>query len=152
MKYEDQLGGLTKAEVMSDGRQFCCGALPPNHTERCIHSASMKRAEKVAVKQVMPTDSKARKAFALYEGLFKYFPDALAAVAKHSYDSNEKHNPGEPLHWSRSKSADHEDCILRHTLDKVRSKFDPSDGSRHSTARAWRALASLQLELEADSK
>jgi hypothetical protein len=29
-----------------------------------------------------------------------YFPDALAAVAQISYQGNQKHNPGEPLHWA----------------------------------------------------
>lgn len=51
----------------------------------------------------------------------------------------------EPLHWSRGKSDDHQDTLLRHLLD---SGTVDEDGHRHSTKAAWRALAILQLELE----
>ncbi len=53
-----------------------------------------------------------RKEAAVSRGLFAYFPDALALVARHSVRANEKHNPGEPVHWNRGKSNDHADCIL----------------------------------------
>jgi hypothetical protein len=89
--------------------------------------------------------SKERKEVPLYHGLFAYFPDALAAVARHSHRSNEKHNPGEALHWSREKSSDHRDCIARHLAGV--GGFD--EGQRHSIGLAWRALANLQLEIEA---
>ena len=78
-------------------------------------------------------------------GLLDYFPLALAAVAELSRVANEQHNPGEPMHWSREKSADHADCIIRHLID--RGRID-SDGCRHSVKVAWRALALAQLELE----
>ena len=68
-------------------------------------------------------------------------------MAEVSYVGNEKHNPGEPLHWSRDKSADHADAMLRHFKD--RGKVDPENGCRHSAEMAWRALAILQEELEA---
>lgn len=80
-------------------------------------------------------------------GLLDYFPAALAAVAAHSMAGNAKHNPGQPLHWARDKSLDHADCITRHLVE--RGGFDP-DGTRHSAALAWRALALLQTELEAE--
>lgn len=51
------------------------------------------------------------------QGLLKYFPDALFEVARLSKTANDKHNPGEPLHWSKDKSADHADCIVRHLAD-----------------------------------
>jgi len=86
-----------------------------------------------------------RKEVPMYLGLFAYFPDALAAVARHSHRSNEKHNPGEPLHWSREKSSDHRDCIARH----LAGVGGLDDGQRHSVGLAWRALANLQLEIEA---
>jgi hypothetical protein len=53
----------------------------------------------------------------MFRGALMYFPAALAALAKHSYDSNEKHNPGEPMHHARGKSMDHSDCIMRHLVD-----------------------------------
>lgn len=94
----------------------------------------------------LPTDAKERKATPLYSGLVKYFPDALAAVAQLSQIANEQHNPGTPVHWDRSKSTDELDCLLRHLFEA--GTID-SDGVRHSTKVAWRALANLQKELEA---
>jgi hypothetical protein len=78
-------------------------------------------------------------------GVLDYFPDAIAAVAEVSRVGNEQHNPGQPLHWDRSKSTDHADCIARHLLE--RGTVDV-DGMRHSAKLAWRALALLQVELE----
>jgi len=92
-------------------------------------------------------DSEARKRMPMATGLLDYFPDALAAVAEVSFAGNEKHNPGEPVHWTRGKSNDHANCIMRHLVD--RGGFG-SDKIRHSAALAWRALALLQEELEAE--
>ena len=97
-------------------------------------------------KTTLPTDSAARKAVPLCSGVLDYFPAALAEVAKVSHAGNEKHNPGQPLHWARGKSSDHADCILRHLAE--RGGFDGT--MRHSAALAWRALALLQEELEAE--
>lgn len=95
----------------------------------------------------LPVASAARKATPMCTGLLDYFPAALAAVAAHSKAGNDKHNPGEPLHHARGKSMDHADCIIRHLAS--RGTIDP-DGTRHSAALAWRALALLQEELEAE--
>lgn len=78
-------------------------------------------------------------------GLADYFPDALAYVSHVSFLGNEKHNPGEPLHWARGKSMDHADCIMRHHQE--RGTLDP-EGTRHTGQLAWRAMALLQEELE----
>lgn len=99
----------------------------------------------------LPEDAKSRKEYPLYSGLFVYFPDALAEVAHVSWIGNEQHNPGQPLHWDRSKSTDEPDALLRHVADSVTSQFD-SDGVRHSAKAAWRALARLQKEIEADQQ
>ena len=82
-----------------------------------------------------------------------YFPDALLAVSEHSRRANEKHNPGEPLHWSKEKSRDHADCIARHLVDigPDWNAQDPELGSFHATALAWRALALLQTVLEREA-
>lgn len=93
-----------------------------------------------------PSDSAARKATPLTTGCLDYFPDALQAVARLSYKANEKHNPGEPMHWSRNKSTDHVDCLGRHLL--TRDEIDPETGELHAVAVAWRALAYLQTLLE----
>lgn len=97
---------------------------------------------------ILPTDPKARKKVPLWSGLVKYFPDALAAVAAVSYQGNEQHNPGKPLHWDRSKSMDQQDTLLRHMWE---SGTVDVDGHLHSAKVAWRALAMLQLELETNA-
>ena len=96
---------------------------------------------------ILPDDSEERKNLPMARGLLDYFPGALAAVAEVSHIGNQKHNPGEEIHWSRGKSTDHADCIVRHLID--RGKRD-SQGIRHSAYAAWRALALLQEELEAE--
>ena len=101
---------------------------------------------------VLPTDSAARKQIPLYSGLMKYFPRALAAVAHVSYVGNEKHNPGQPLHWARGKSTDQEDCIMRHLMDHMCDPIDHEDGTHHAAKLAWRALALLELTLEDEKK
>jgi len=95
----------------------------------------------------LPTDAKTRKNLPIARGVLDYFPDAIAAVADVSRIGNEQHNPGEPMHWAKEKSTDHADCIARHLID--RGKRD-ADGTRHSAKLAWRALALLQIELDAE--
>ncbi len=86
-----------------------------------------------------------RKQRPLATGVLDYFPDALLEVAYVSYVGNEQHNPGQHLHWDRSKSHDEADACMRHLAE--RGTFD-SDGTRHSAKAAWRALANLQKEIE----
>lgn len=88
-----------------------------------------------------------RKERPVYSGVLRYFPLALLEVAYCSYRGNEQHNPGEPLRWDRSKSTDEADALVRHLLDA--GTFD-TDGVRHSAKVAWRALALLEKELEAE--
>ena len=95
---------------------------------------------------VLPTDSDERKTIPIFSGVLNYFPLAIAAVARVSKRGNDKHNPGEPMHWARGKSMDHTDCIARHLLDV--ETIDPKSGEyEDAQALAWRALAKLQ-ELE----
>lgn len=94
---------------------------------------------------ILPTDAQERKKIPIITGVLDYFPLAIAEIAKCSLNSNEQHNPGQELHWDRTKSTDHVDCIGRHLID--RGKFD-TDGQRHTAKLAWRALAMLQIELE----
>ena len=93
----------------------------------------------------LPTDAKARKDVPIFSGVIKYFPDAIAAVAELSRIGNEQHNPGKPLHWDRSKSGDECDALMRHLVE---AGTVDTDGQRHSTKVAWRALANLQKEIE----
>lgn len=95
----------------------------------------------------LPEDDQSRADFPLADGLLDYFPNALAEVARISKLAGDKHHPGEPIHWERGKSMDHRNKIMRHLIDS--GKKD-KDGNRHSGALAWRALALLQEELEAE--
>ena len=93
----------------------------------------------------LPSNPQERKGLPIGTGVLDYFPDALAAIAKVSKIGNDQHNPGQPLHWDRSKSTDESDAMIRHYLE--RGTID-SDGARHSAKMAWRALAFLQKEIE----
>lgn len=93
----------------------------------------------------LSTDSAARKDVPLASGCLDYFPDALAAVAQLSKVGNDKHNPGQPLHWSRGKSTDHADCIMRHLAERG---IVDTDGLLHDVKVAWRALALCQEAIE----
>jgi hypothetical protein len=95
----------------------------------------------------LPTDAKARKATPIATGVLDYFPRALAEVARVSLKGNEQHHAGEPLHWDKSKSTDEADALIRHFME--RGKID-IDGMRHSAKAAWRSLALLERELDAE--
>lgn len=94
-----------------------------------------------------PTDAAARKALPLFSGCLAYFPDALLEVAAVSKVGNDQHNPGQPLHWAKEKSRDEADALARHLIDHGTRD---TDGVRHSAKVAWRALALLQREIEAE--
>lgn len=91
---------------------------------------------------MLPTDSKLRKEAPMFSGVLDYFPDAVFCVARLSFLGNEKHNPGEPLHWAKEKSGDEPDCVMRHLADH--GVIDPDDGALHEVKLAWRGLANLQ--------
>lgn len=97
----------------------------------------------------LPATAQERKRYPVASGVLDYFPDALVAIANISYVGNKQHNPGKPLHWDRSKSADEDDTLIRHFLE--RGTLDV-DGVRHSAKLAWRALALLQKEIERETR
>lgn len=76
----------------------------------------------------------------------EYFPDALVAVSRVAKAGNDKHNPGEPLHWAREKSSDHLNCAVRHLMTP--DSLDPDTGGIELANAAWRVLAALQLREE----
>ena len=95
--------------------------------------------------------SRRRKLQPVFDGFVMYFRRAMAAVAEFSRINNEKHNPGEPLHWSKHKSTDHANCIGRHLAD-IGPNWDAIDeesGRMHAEALAWRSNALLEMVLEA---
>lgn len=149
-KYRIDFDGMVK-----DGNyheEICVVAWPRKAKEP---AAAMDLAAQVAVlagvpvppkSMVLPAGNEERKGMPITTGVLDYFPLAIAEVAKCSYASNQQHNPGQPMHWARDKSTDHANCMARHLID--RGSID-DDGTRHSAKLAWRALANLQLELEA---
>jgi hypothetical protein len=94
-------------------------------------------------------DAATRKSIPIATGFIDYFPNAIIAVAELSRVGNDQHNPGKPLHWDRTKSQDEADSLMRHFLE--RGTID-TDGVRHSTKVAWRALAALEKEIENERK
>lgn len=101
----------------------------------------------------LPTNSSERKNFPLFRGLLRYFPAALAGVAKISKLGNDKHNPGEDMHHARGKSPDHGDCVIRHlvdtedllaALDRGDTKATHQDVLNEVSQMAWRVLALSQ--------
>lgn len=103
----------------------------------------------------MSTDSATRKRMPVASGVAGYFPDALLVIAFISQVGNDKHNPGEPLHWAKDKSSDEKDAELRHMLDALRG--DPPDPGLeelgalgHLGSKAWRALGDLQRACDAE--
>lgn len=103
--------------------------------------------EDAAPVMMLTSDTVERKATPLATGFLDYFPLAIAAAARLSKFGNDKHNPGQPMHWSRGNSRDHADCIAKHLLD--RGTLDPDSNMSHSVALFWRAAALLEEEEEA---
>ncbi len=95
----------------------------------------------------LPTNGAERKNFPIASGVLDYFPDALVALAEISKKGNDQHNPGTSLRWDRSKSKDESDTCIRHFLQRGTTDVD---GMRHTAKAAWRLLAILQKEIEAE--
>jgi hypothetical protein len=118
----------------------------PKAFDACMDRVSREK-RKFAGGMLLPDDPEVRKRIPIGTGVLDYFPLAIAYLAWISWKGNQQHNPGLPLHWARGKSADHADCIPRHLID--RGTLD-ADGTKHTGKLAWRALALLQEELEAE--
>lgn len=102
--------------------------------------------EQLKGKPSLNSDAETRKGLPVYSGVLKYFPNAILAIAEASRVGNDQHNPYTELHWDRSKSGDELDALVRHLME---AGTVDTDGIRHSTKVAWRALANLEKELEA---
>lgn len=96
----------------------------------------------------MSLDSAERKGVPIFSGVIRYFPAALVAAAKVSKYGNDKHNPGQPLHWARAKSSDHADCIARHLIDMDERGGYDENGIPQVAYIVWRAMALAQIWLE----
>lgn len=96
---------------------------------------------------LLPTGAAERKALPIATGVIDYFPNALAAIAEVSRIGNDQHNPGEPLGWAHHKSTDHDDCAIRHFVERGTKD---TDGGRHTAKAAWRIMARLEMEILAE--
>jgi hypothetical protein len=136
-------------ESQTDLKCGYCGTFFTSISSLAAHLKSCAMQVEPMRAATLPSDAKERKSYPIASGVLDYFPDAIAAIAHVSWVGNEQHNPGEPLHWARGKSMDQDDTLIRHFME--RGKLD-TDGLRHTAKMAWRALALLQLEIEAESK
>lgn len=101
---------------------------------------------------LLTTDSKARKQLQLWTFLMEYFPRTFLSVVEAARKGNEQHNPGEPLHWSREKSADQMNAAFNHLFDYgTGSKID-TDGARHLAKAIWRLSAQNELDEEREAE
>lgn len=110
------------------------------------------KPEPKAYTHTLPVDSAARKEFPIYDGVFRYFPAALALTAYVSKHGNNKHNPGTAMHHDRTKSGDHANCIGRHLMD-LEADYGKGVGyDEHGIPQVgyivWRAMALAQEWLE----
>lgn len=123
--------------VIKNGYQYCeCRSV-------CVAVFPEKKTS-----MTLPTDSNERKNIPIVSGCIKYFPAALAGVARISKLGNDKHNPGEPMHHARGKSTDHADCVVRHLIDVQDLLAADNSNSEQVLLEVsqlcWRALALSQ--------
>lgn len=97
----------------------------------------------------LPNDRDARNALPVWDGCMVYFPDCWAEISKVSVLGNKQHGLGTKLHFARDVSTDHANKIMRHMLDHAAGNTFDSDGTYHLAKAAWRALAALQVAIEA---
>lgn len=100
----------------------------------------------------LPTEYNERKKWQLWTFLTKYFPDAFLAVVDVAIKGNDQHNPGQPMHWAREKSADQMNTALRHMWDHEQGETKDIDGAYHLAKAIWRLSAELQLLIERENE
>jgi hypothetical protein len=95
---------------------------------------------------ILPINPSERKAVPIYSGVLAYFPKTIVALARLSLAGGIQHyGPDAPLHWNREVSKDHQDCMIRHTMQ---SGTEDTDGILHDVKAAWRALAQCEVVLD----
>lgn len=145
-------GGLCDRCHFNDGTDLPRPKSFESEGAKEIQAIAHDLAQKYLTHTTLPVDSALRKGIPLHRGLFRYFPAALAEVAKVSKIGNDKHNPGEEMHHARGKSTDEADCILRHLID-VEEDFGQGVGRDEQGVPqvayiCWRALSFAQKWLE----
>ena len=135
------------------GCAMCKGSFKANQADTCQCGAPARLKDSIGRQLTLSTDSNARKNYPIFRGCLRYFPAALAGVAKTSKLGNDKHNPGEEMHHARDKSPDQGDCILRHLIDvedllaafNRGEKVTSEEILNEVNQMTWRALAFSQL-------
>jgi hypothetical protein len=100
---------------------------------------------------MLPDNRDERNALPVWDGCIAYFPDCWAEIAKVSVQGNKQHGLGAKLHFARDISTDHANKVMRHMLDHAAGNVMDSDGTYHLAKAAWRALAALQVAIEAQT-
>jgi hypothetical protein len=89
----------------------------------------------------------------VHQGLNKYFPRALKAVAAISHYGFAKYKAWGGWVTVENGEDRYENAVARHTLDRaIDGPIDPESKHPHRAHRAWNALATLELELLAAEK
>jgi hypothetical protein len=137
---------LSDAILLAFGREHDGAFWSDIHSQLESGTYHFTEAESAGRAAGLPEDSAKRKEYPIYSGLITYFGDALAAVAKLSYEGNKQHHPDKPLHWDDSKSTDSRDALLRHIFDmeKANKNLDFIKELDEATRVAWRGLENLQ--------
>ena len=146
-RWPGALGGASNL-VIREVPEVGQGSLPQTVTTGQWSPA--KDANPVKTESPEPGSAQWRKQRPLYSGVLAYFPDALLEVAHASWKGSQQHQPGQPTQWDKSKSTDEPDALLRHLRDRAAGEKFDTDGVRHLAKVAWRALANLQRELDAE--
>ncbi len=95
----------------------------------------------------LPIDDTERAKYDIWNFYYNYFPNAQLALAKHSYDSNIKHNGTPGATWAKDKSIGSFTRIMRHMVD-FQDKFDTLgfhvETEKEMCSIAWRAMEMLE--------
>jgi hypothetical protein len=85
-----------------------------------------------------------RKATPIFQGVLRYFPNALREVSRCSLASNKQHNGDAPVYWDMEKSKDELGSLTRHLVDLASGEEYDEDGTLNLAKIAWRALGALE--------
>lgn len=135
-------------KALLDETYYALDSVPPSEAELAPRHCTPPPAPQDPP-PFMSTDSAVRKSMPVATGFLQYFPDAVLLASWVSRVGNEKHCPGRPLQWDKSKSADEPDAEVRHMLDGFRGLpadpgLEPLAHLGHLASKFWRAAADLQ--------
>ena len=98
---------------------------------------------------IIPEQDEDRAKVRLLDYMMGYFPNAQVAKARHSYESNIKHNGGEGMEWAKDKSVGDGNQIMRHLVDGMEAwrNGNQDEATYHFTCLAWRGDELLERML-----